>query len=322
MVTKFKNHLAKTNLAKNTVTSYVWTVQYFLNHYGDVNKKNLLAYKGYLVENFKPQTVNLRLQGINKYLEFTKQEKLKVKFVKVQQKNFLENVISDADYKFLKKRLKTDGYDEWYFIVWFMAATGARVSELLHIKAEHVQIGHLDLYSKGGKIRRLYIPKNLRMEATKWLKDKGVASGYIFLNRFGDRITTRGISQQLKHFAEKYGMNKEVVYPHSFRHRFAKNFLDRFKDLALLADLMGHESIETTRIYLRRTASEQQKIVDKVVLVKSHQPLEVYSLTLLRPFGYYQELRIALLSFELCVVVLLMEVNKFDNFADEHSLRY
>ena len=68
-----------------------------------------------------------------------------------------------------------------------------------------------------------------------------------------------------KHFAEKYGMNKEVVYPHSFRHRFAKNFLDRFNDLALLADLMGHESIETTRIYLRRTASEQQKIVDKVV---------------------------------------------------------
>ena len=209
MVTKFKSYLAKTNLAKNTVTSYVWTVQYFLNHYEEINKKNLLTYKGYLVENFKPQTVNLRLQGINKYLEFTKQEKLKVKFVKVQQKNFLENVISDADYKFLKTRLKTDGYNEWYFIVWFMAATGARVSELLHIKAEHVHVGHLDLYSKGGKIRRLYIPKNLRTEATKWLKEKGLISGYIFLNRFGERITTRGIAQQLKHFAEKYGMNKE-----------------------------------------------------------------------------------------------------------------
>ena len=165
MVTKFKNQLAKSNLAKNTVSSYVWTVQYFLNHYGEVNKKNLLAYKGYLVENFKPQTVNLRLQGINKFLEFIKQEKLKVKFVKVQQKNFLENVISDADYKFLKAQLKADGYDEWYFIVWFMAATGARVSELLHIKAEHIKVGYLDLYSKGGKIRRLYIPKNLRTEA-------------------------------------------------------------------------------------------------------------------------------------------------------------
>ncbi len=265
MVTKFKNYLSKTNLAKNTVTSYVWTVQYFLNHYGDVNKNNLLAYKGYLVENFKPQTVNLRLQGINKYLEFTKQDKLKVKFVKVQQKNFLENVISDADYKFLKNKLKADGYDEWYFIVWFMAATGARVSELLHIKVEHVSVGYLDLYSKGGKVRRLYIPKNLRTEAALWLKEKRITTGYLFLNRFGNRISTRGIAQQLKHFADKYGLNRDVVYPHSFRHRFAKNFLERRQDIALLADLMGHESIETTRIYLRHTATEQQQIVDSVV---------------------------------------------------------
>ena len=106
MVTTFQKHLAKLIWSKNTITSYLWTVDYFLNHYKEVNKKNLLAYKGYLVENFKPQTVNLRLQAINKYLEFTKQEKLKVKFVKVQQKNFLENVISDADYKFLKTKLK------------------------------------------------------------------------------------------------------------------------------------------------------------------------------------------------------------------------
>ena len=155
--------------------------------------------------------------------------------------------------------------NEILFGVWFMAATGARVSELLQIKVEHVKCGHLDLYSKGGKVRRLYIPKRLRLESTEWLESNGIGSGYIFLNRFGERITTRGIAQQLKHFAEKYGLNKEVVYPHSFRHRFAKNFLEKFNDIALLADLMGHESIETTRIYLRRTASEQQKIVDKVV---------------------------------------------------------
>ena len=266
MVTQFNEYLLKGNLTKNTIRSYEWTVKYFMEHYKVVNKRNLLAYKGYLVENFKPQTVNLRLQAINKYLEFTKQEKLKVKFVKVQQKNFLENVISDADYKFFKRKLKSDGQDTWYFVVWFMAATGARVSELLHIKVEHVKVGYLDLYSKGGKIRRLYIPKNLRTEAIKWLEDKNVSSGYIFLNRFGNRITTRGIAHQLKHFAEKYGMNRDVVYPHSFRHRFAKNFLERFNDIALLADLMGHERLETTRIYLRRTASEQQKIVDKVVV--------------------------------------------------------
>ena len=265
MITQFKAYLAKTNLAENTITSYVWTVTYYLEHYKEVNKKNLLAYKGYLVENFKPQTVNLRLQAVNKFLEFSKQEKLKMKFVKAQQKNFLENVISDADYKFLKTKLKADGYDHWYFIVWFMAATGARVSELLQIKAEHVSVGYLDLYSKGGKMRRIYIPKKLCDEATKWLKERGLTTGYLFTNRTGNCLSTRGIAIQLKHFAENYGINREVVYPHSFRHRFAKNFLDKFNDIALLADLMGHESIETTRIYLRRTASEQQKIVDRVV---------------------------------------------------------
>lgn len=265
MITQFKAYLAKTNLAENTITSYVWTVTYYLEHYKEVNKKNLLAYKGYLVENFKPQTVNLRLQAVNKFLEFSKQEKLKMKFVKAQQKNFLENVISDADYKFLKTKLKSDGYDQWYFIVWFMAATGVRVSELLQIKAEHVSVGYLDLYSKGGKMRRIYIPKKLCDEATKWLKERGLTTGYLFTNRTGNCLSTRGIAIQLKHFAENYGINREVVYPHSFRHRFAKNFLEKFNDIALLADLMGHESIETTRIYLRRTASEQQKIVDKVV---------------------------------------------------------
>lgn len=265
MATKFESFLWRLDLAKNTVTSYVWTVRYFEKTYGMFNKKNLLAYKGYLVEHFKPQTVNLRLQGINKYLEFTKQDKLKLKFVKVQQKNYLENVISNADYQFLKTSLKKDGFIDWYFVVWFMTATGARVSEMLQIKAEHVQIGHLDIYTKGGKVRRIYIPRTLQKEALLWLEERQITSGYIFLNRFGQRITTRGIAMQLKHFANKYGLKREVVYPHSFRHRFAKNFLDKFNDISLLADLMGHESIETTRIYLRRSSSEQQEIVDKVI---------------------------------------------------------
>ena len=90
--------LYTSNLAKNTVTSYVWTVQYFLNHYGEVNKKNLLAYKGYLVENFKPQTVNLRLQGINKFLEFIKQDVYKRQ---VYSESKLENAIINKMQQFL-----------------------------------------------------------------------------------------------------------------------------------------------------------------------------------------------------------------------------
>ena len=265
MVTKFESFLQRSDLSKNTVSSYVWTVRYFEKTYGEFNKKNLLAYKGYLVEHFKPQTVNLRLQAVNKYLEFTHHDKMKMRFVKVQQKNFLENVISNADYKFLKSSLLKDGQKDWHFVIWFMAATGARVSELLQIKAEHVQSGHIDLYTKGGKVRRIYIPRTLQKKAMLWLSERQISSGYIFLNRFGQRITARGIAMQLKHFADKYGLKREVVYPHSFRHRFAKNFLEKYNDIALLADLMGHESIETTRIYLRRTASEQQEIVDKVI---------------------------------------------------------
>jgi site-specific recombinase XerD len=265
MTELFETHLRKGNLAENTITSYLWTADYYLVHYGKINKESLLAYKGYLLEHFKPKTVNLRIQAVNKYLEFIGEEKLQLKFVKVQQKSFLENVISNADYTFLKNSLKNDSNLVWYFVVWFLAATGARVSELIQVKAEHVLAGYFDLYTKGGKLRRLYIPKKLRSECMDWLVEKNKVSGYLFLNRFGKRITTRGISQQLKNYAEKYGLDTKVVYPHSFRHRFAKNFLEKFNDIALLADLMGHESIETTRIYLRRTASEQKELVDKIV---------------------------------------------------------
>lgn len=89
--------------------------------------------------------------------------------VKIQQKPFLENVISDADYEFLKKSLKKDENYEWYFVVRFLAATGARVSEVIQIKVEHIKLGHLDLYSKGEKTRRIYIPESLRKESMEWL---------------------------------------------------------------------------------------------------------------------------------------------------------
>ena len=102
----FEEYLRKDNLSDNTITSYLWTVNYFTEHYDAVSKENLLAYKGYLMEFFKPKTVNLRIQAINKHLEFLGEQQLKLKAVKVQQKNFLENVISNADYNFLKKQLK------------------------------------------------------------------------------------------------------------------------------------------------------------------------------------------------------------------------
>ncbi len=262
---EFANFLRQSNMAENTVKAYQYVIKDYKDRFKDLNKRNLLIYKTYLIETFKPKTVNLRIQALNKYLVFLGKNKFRLKSVKVQQRSYLENVISNADYQFLKKKLQNDQKTEWYFVVRYLAATGARISELIQIKIEHVEVGYFDLYSKGGKVRRLFIPKKLREETIKWIELGDRGSGYLFLNRFGERITARGISQQLKNFAHKYGLNPAVVYPHSFRHRFAKNFLEKYNDIALLADLMGHESIETTRIYLRRTASEQQEIVDKVI---------------------------------------------------------
>ena len=261
---EFKNYLEKTNFSKNTVDSYFFAVNQFYQQYDTVNKQNLKNYKIWLVENYKPKTVNLRIRAINCYLDFLKKGSLKLTFVKIQQKTYLENVISEADYIYLKNQLHKDDID-WYMIVRFLAATGARVSELIQFKVEHVKLGYIDIYSKGGKLRRIYIPKQLKNEALSWLSERNQDSGFIFLNKYGERITTRGISGQLKKFAIKYDINPAVVYPPSFRHRFAKNFLSKCNDIAFLADLMGHESIETTRVYLRKTSTEQQELVDTII---------------------------------------------------------
>lgn len=265
MYEKFETYLREQNLSNNTISSYLYAIRQFHNKYPTVTHKNLRDYKMFLMENYKPQTINLRIRAMNCYLESIQKENWKLSNVKVQQKPFLEHVISEADYLYFKNCLKKDGELHWYFVVRFLAATGARISELIQIKAEHVEIGYLDLYSKGGKLRRIYIPSALKKETLQWLQANGKDSGFIFLNRYGERITSRGIAVQLKKFALKYGLDPNVIYPHSFRHRFAKSFLERHNDIALLADLMGHESIETTRIYLRKTSTEQQALIDQIV---------------------------------------------------------
>lgn len=198
MIEEFERHLRGTNLSENTISSYLFAIRQYSSQYDGITKKNLRAYKVWLIENYKPKTVNPRLRAINCYLESIGKESWKMPFVRVQQKAFLENVISEADYEYFKTCLKRDDELFWYFVIRFLAATGARVSELIQIKAEHIKLGHLDLCSKGGKLRRIYIPKALQNEALSWLNDKHQESGFIFLNKYGDRITTRGISGQLK----------------------------------------------------------------------------------------------------------------------------
>lgn len=268
-IERFRQYLEDTNKSRNTVEMYMFSIRQFVRLHGEFTKANATAYKGWLIGRYKPKTVNTRLMALNVYAEkVLKRLSLNVGYVREQQKPFLENVISDADYEYFKASLLKSGNARdrfYYFVIRFLAATGARISEFIQFKAEHVRAGHVDIYGKGGKVRRVYFPKSLREDALAWLGETGRASGFLWTGRSGERLTQRGIAQQLKDYARRFKIPEVVVYPHSFRHRFAKNFLERFNDITLLADLMGHESIETTRIYLRRTAEEQREVVDRVI---------------------------------------------------------
>ena len=261
----FREYLLQHNMSDNTICVYVYAVRQFYRRHRQMIPANLQLYKVFLLEHYKPQTVNLRIRAMNCYMEYLNYENSKIPMIKVQQKMYLERIISQGDYEYLKRRLWEDEEYTYYFVVRFMAATGVRVSELVKFQAEDVQAGFKDIYSKGNKMRRIYIPSALRTAAAQWLQQEQRLKGALFLNRFEEPLAASGIRNQLKMFAARYNIDSDVMYPHSFRHRFAKNFIEKCGDIALLSDLLGHESIETTRIYLRRSSSEQYRIVNKVV---------------------------------------------------------
>lgn len=259
----FEGYLTAQDYAPNTIASYLFAAKQLEQKASPITNQSLLEHKEWLVSSFAPKTANNRIGAVNVYLDFLEFDGIRLKGVKVQQKPFLNNVISNEEYRRLRDGLMRDGNWFWYFVVRFLACTGARVSELRRFEYEHVHAGHMDIISKGQKLRRVYVPAALRDEALDWCDREKKTSGVIF----GDQaaLTSRGISLGLKRAAERYGVNPNVVYPHSFRHLFAKNFIARNPDIAFLADLMGHDSIETTRIYLRRTAAEQRAAVDEAI---------------------------------------------------------
>lgn len=262
---EFKQYLIRQNLSENTVRSYLSSVRQFMALYPELSFMNLQLYKVYLVEHYKPRTVNLRIHALNRFLAYLEWPNAHIPQVKIQQKTFLDQVISEGDYEYLKARLLADKNYLYYFLVRFMTATGARVSEVVQFTAEDVRTGYKDLYSKDNKLRRIYVPSRLQADTLQWLEASGRLCGDIFLSRRGKRITDRGIRNQLKKIAALYHLDEQVVYPHSFRHRFAKNFIQYCSDISLLSNLLGHESIETTRIYLQRSSSEQKQIINQIV---------------------------------------------------------
>lgn len=261
---KFAQHLREKGYAENTVNSYAFAIDQLINRIQSLTNQSLLAHKEWLVSSFAPKTANSRIGAINAYLDYIAFDGIRLKGVKIQQKPFLDNIISNEQYAQLKDGLKGDNNLFWYFVVRYLGCTGARVSELRQFRAKHAFDGYMDIVSKGQKLRRVWIPEILCRETKDWMPERDHGA-LLFPGKGENAISSRGIALGLKRAAIRYGVDPNVVYPHSFRLLFAKNFIDRNPDISLLADLMGHESIEKTRIYLRRTANEQRAAVDEAV---------------------------------------------------------
>ena len=259
---QFAEWLTDRELSQNTVDTYSYAVREFLGKYPELTKKNLIDYKNALLVDKSPKTVNLRCIAMNQYCIFCGKPELSLKVVKVHEALSIENVISREEYEDLISKLRAD--EDWrkYFLIKFLAKTGARISEFIRFKKSDLEKGYCEIWTKG-KIRRINFPDALVEESRNYFFT--VKGDLLFPNRYGKMLTTRGVASLLKEMATKYGINKDVMYPHSFRHLFAIEFLKRNQNIALLADLLGHESVNTTAIYLRLSKAEQRQQLNEAM---------------------------------------------------------
>ena len=261
-IDEFRKYLVNLERSPSTIESYTRAVRQFFGRYEELNKENMIDFKHWQMGLNKPKTAALRCVSMNVYCEFADRPECKVKGIKLPKRSSVENVISMREYRRFLDCLAENGKWKVYYMVKFMAATGCRASELAKLEKSCLKTGEFTLWTKG-KIRKILIPKNLIQESREYFKT--VDSVYLFPNRYGVRMSTSGISSQIKKYGLKYGIREEVLHPHAFRHLFAILFLKQNKNIALLSDVLGHESLNTTAIYLRLSAAEQKKQIDKTV---------------------------------------------------------
>jgi len=262
---EFDNYLIDLEESDNTIKQYKYSLKTYENEVGKIiNKQNLKKYKEILLSKRKPKTVNVRIAGIIKFIKFyadykkdKRYEEIIIKNVKMQNKTYLNNVISLEEFKEMYEHAKNTKRERYYYIIKFMGYTGARISEVIKLDVKSVDNGYMEIISKGSKFRRIYIPKEFQIELLDWIREKNIENKLF-------NITSRGISGTLKKIAKELNIDTKKVHPHSFRHMFAINFLKNNKDITLLADLLGHSNLDTTKIYLRRTEEEQKEIINSI----------------------------------------------------------
>lgn len=277
-INEWVDSLKEKEVSNNTIRSYVTRMEEYYKYNDKVTKQSIIDHKNLILNQGKsPKTVNLFISSVKSYLTFIADYLKKpdlllivnsLKSITIQRITHLENVITEKEVNTLLEYCQKKKLYKWYYIILTLANTGARVSELVTFKAKGVNEGYFEVIGKGGKYRKILIPDGLKTSLKDWIKlNQFQNEDYLFTNDIkGQPITTRGIAHKLKDIAQDAGIkHMDRIYPHSFRHYFAKKLLKETKDISFVSNMLGHSSVAVTSIYTMLSLEEQQKLLKKAL---------------------------------------------------------
>lgn len=243
--------------SENTLLQYSFVTRDYFSYFDDFTQDNCKKYIEKMEQLGKnPKTIRIRITCLERLGNYLKKP-IKLKRPKIKATLSVENIPTEKEYQKLLDYADKNN-TRFAFIIRLLGTTGCRVSELVQFTYEMVQEGNTILKGKGSKYRQFFFTKLLQEQA------KG-QSGYVCINKYGLQMTTRGVAASLKSIGEKVGIPKEKMHPHAFRHFFAKMYLKKTKDVVGLADLLGHGSVDTTRIYLQKSKDEQLQSFNRTI---------------------------------------------------------
>lgn len=267
----FENYLYEGEKSVNTIQKYMRDVVAF---YGwvkdrDLKKTDVLEYKQHLCEVYAPKSVNSVLSSLNALFGFMGWHDLRVRILKIQRRIFAdkEKELTKSEYERLLTAAKNNKNDRLYYLMQTIASTGLRVSELKFVTVEAIRQGQAVINCKG-KIRQIFLPKALCKMLNQYIKKQNINSGSIFVSKGGKPIDRFAVWKLMKSLCDSAGVSKDKVFPHNLRHLFARTYYSIEKDIVRLADILGHSSIETTRIYTMESGEEHQRQIQKLGLLR------------------------------------------------------
>ena len=271
LIAEFSCCLKSEEKSENTIGKYLRDVQAFFTYLGGaaVTKEAVIAYKNKLLaESYVVRSVNSMLASLNSLFAFLGWTDCRVKSIKLQRQIYCpeEKELTKAEYMRLVNAAKQKGNERLNLILQTICGTGIRVSELQFITVEAVKNGEA-IVSLKGKTRSVFIVKELQKKLLRYAAEQGISSGTIFITRTGRPMSRTNIWREMKGLCEQAGVNPKKVFPHNLRHLFARVFYGIEKDIAKLADILGHSSINTTRIYIISTGDEHRRRMENMRLI-------------------------------------------------------